>query len=53
MKLEIECSRCGDSHKADVLDIIVSLIKAAENKSIYCGFICEECNEKCNQNPSN
>jgi hypothetical protein len=43
MKITIECGSCGRTVETDVVNIIKTLIECAERKSVYGGFLCEDC----------
>lgn len=43
MKLSIECGCCGKPVEADVQNITELLMECAQNKSIFTGFFCADC----------
>lgn len=45
MKITVECRECGKAIKADLAQLIRTLIDCAEHGSIYGGFMCEYCAE--------
>lgn len=45
MKLTVECRDCGKAIKADLAQLIKTLIDCAAHDHIYSGFMCEYCAE--------
>lgn len=45
MKIAVECRDCGKAIKADLAQLIKTLVDCAEHESIYGGFMCEYCAE--------
>ena len=45
MKIAVECRDCGKVIKADLAQLIKTLVDCAEHGSIYGGFMCEYCAE--------
>lgn len=45
MKVTVEYNKCGTEITIDTCNAIRAIIEAAENKSIFSGFICTECGE--------
>jgi hypothetical protein len=43
MKIPMECTKCKKVCDVDVLSVIKGMIDTAEIKSIYSGFLCEDC----------
>jgi glutamine synthetase len=45
VKVTVEYNKCGTEITIDTCNAIRAIIEAAENKSIFSGFICTECGE--------
>ena len=43
MKVSVSCSACNKVAKLDVAHIIRTLLDCVERKSVYGGYLCEDC----------
>jgi len=45
VRITVECRECGKTFKADLAQLIKTMVDCAEHGSIYGGFMCEYCAE--------